>query len=115
MNIYLLIFIILVILLAVIFIVGAVKSPKKAKIWLRAAVLEAEKVLGTDTGKAKLQYVYNLFVEKFKFLSIFISFDLFQEWVNEALKWMDQQLLTNPNLDKYVGVDPEKAKEHYLK
>ena len=39
------------------------------KEWLLLAVVEAEKKLGRGTGQIKLRYVYDMFIEKFKFLA----------------------------------------------
>ena len=73
----------------------------KIKKWLVYACLEAEKALGTDTGKAKLLMVYNLFTDKFTFASKLISFDKFSEMVDEALVEV-RIMLENDSLKNYV-------------
>ena len=47
---------------------------QKIQEWLLWAVTEAEKELGGGTGQIKLRQVYNLFIERFKFISTLISF-----------------------------------------
>ena len=47
--------------------------------WLLLAVIEAEKALGSGTGQVKLRYVYDLFIDKFKFLSLVVTFNQFSE------------------------------------
>ena len=42
--------------------------------WLLLAVIKAEKELGSGTGQVKLRYVYDLFIDKFKVMSMFITF-----------------------------------------
>lgn len=71
------------------------------KEWLQFAVIEAEKELGSGTGAVKLRYVYDMAVAKFKWLS-FISFDMFSEWVDEALDAMKEQLKSNKAIATYV-------------
>ena len=43
------------------------KQLEIVKEWLLLAVVEAEKKLGGGTGQIKLRYVYDMFIEKFKF------------------------------------------------
>ena len=71
--------------------------------WLLYAVIEAEKVLGSGTGKVKLRFVYNLFVAKFGYLAKFISFDMFSMMVDTALDKMEDMLETNEGVQKYVN------------
>lgn len=74
---------------------------KNIKEWLKFAVMEAEKQLGSGTGQAKLRYVYDMAITKFKWLS-FISFETFSAWVDEALEWLNEQLTENKNIKNYV-------------
>ena len=85
---------ILALLLGVLLMLGAVylfvKLPwqtkvSKVKQWLLWAVVEAEKQLGSGTGKLKLRAVYDLFVERFPAVARAVSFDTFAGWVDEAL------------------------------
>lgn len=75
---------------------------KKVKEWLLWAVVIAERELGGGTGQLKLRYVYNLFIEKFPSLVTIISFDLFSQYVDEALEKMKHLLETNKEIDAYV-------------
>lgn len=65
------------------------------KEWLLLACLEAEKALGSKTGKIKLRYVYDLFVARFKFMSYIISFEQFSLMVDEALDTMRDLIESN--------------------
>ena len=55
------------------------------KDWLLYACLEAEKELGSGTGKAKLRRVYAMFLTKFPWIAPVISFGTFSLWVDAAL------------------------------
>ena len=84
-----------------------IKMPKAKQIesikqYLRFAVLEAEKQLGTGTGQAKLRMVYDMALSKFAWLS-FVSFNTFSTWVDEALVWLNFQLEENRNISEYVN------------
>lgn len=84
-----------------------VKRPTTSQIqsikeWLLYAVTEAEKALGSGTGQLKLRYVYNMFIDKFPYLSEIISFDMFSGLVDEALENMRYLIETNTAVEKYV-------------
>ena len=84
-----------------------VKLPKEQKIknlkeWLKWAVVEAEKALGSGTGQLKLRMVYDMAAAKFPWVVKLVSFDLFSAWVDEALEWMRKQLSENKALNYYV-------------
>lgn len=70
--------------------------------WLLLAVVEAEKQLGGGTGQIKLRFVYDMFISKFKFLSMLISFEHFSLMVDDALDQMREMLLTNQQLKEYI-------------
>lgn len=70
--------------------------------WLLLAVVKAEKQLGGGTGQIKLRFVYDMFIDKFKFLSMLISFSQFSSMVDEALDQMKEMLLTNQQLKEYI-------------
>lgn len=70
--------------------------------WLLLAVVEAEKQLGGGTGQIKLRFVYDMFISKFKFLSMLISFGQFSLMVDEALDQMKEMLSTNQQLKEYI-------------
>lgn len=85
-----------------------IKLPREAKIanvkeWLKIAVFEAEKYFGGGTGQLKLRYVYDLAIKQFPWLITLITFELFDEWVKEALIWMEDQIEKNPRMKAYVG------------
>lgn len=77
----------------------------KIKEWLLYAVTEAEKELGSGTGKIKLRYVYDLFLTKFTWLSKIIAFDTFSDMVDEVLETFRTLLNTNTNLQSYIASD----------
>lgn len=72
------------------------------KEWLLLAVVEAEKKLGGGTGQIKLRYVYDMFIEKFKFLALMITFEQFSVMVDMALDKMRLILSSNEKLKDYV-------------
>ena len=87
-------------------VIKFVKEPRETQIknlkeWLKYAVTEAEKALGSGTGQLKLRYVYDMATSKFAFLK-FITFDKFSEWVDEALEWLENQLESNTAIQKHV-------------
>lgn len=71
--------------------------------WLLLAVIKAEKELGSGTGQIKLRYVYDLFIDKFKFSSMFITFSQFSLLVDSALIVMKVILTDNKNVQEYVA------------
>ena len=74
---------------------GKASQMKNLKEWLLYATTEAEKALGSGTGKLKLRTVYDMFLLKFPWLAKIISFDTFSNLVDEALE--DRNGLLNPN------------------
>lgn len=80
------------------------KSTKLTKLreWLLYAVLKADKELGSGTGQIKLRYVYDMFISKFKFLSMFINFDIFSKLVDEALVKMAELLKDNDSINNLI-------------
>lgn len=63
--------------------------------WLKWAVAEAEKQLGSGTGQLKLRLVYNMAVDKFPWITKIVTFEEFSMWVDEALLWLNKQLESN--------------------
>ena len=86
---------------------GMTETEREEKIikWLLWAVIEAEKDLGSKTGKLKLVKVYDMFIEKFPWAVKAISFDRFKEMVDEALKEMRMILNSNRTIAEYVNSD----------
>lgn len=78
------------------------KQIEIVKEWLLLAVVEAEKKLGGGTGQIKLRYVYDMFIEKFKFLALMITFEQFSTMVDMALDKMRLMLSSNEKLKDYV-------------
>ena len=78
------------------------KQLEIVKEWLLLAVVEAEKKLGGGTGQIKLRYVYDMFVEKFKFLALMITFEQFSAMVDISLDKMRLMLSSNEKLKDYV-------------
>lgn len=80
------------------------KQKAKIKEWLVWACIEAEKSLQSGTGQMKLRQVYNMFcsVPAFTWVAKLISFDLFSEWVKEALLTAKEILVKNEALARYV-------------
>ena len=98
-------YLVLLAVIIVIAIVVAIKQPAKIKEWLIWAVTQAEKDLGSGTGQMKLRKVYDMFTSKYKFISMFVTFDIFSKWVDSALDIMRGMINTNPNIESYVGLD----------
>lgn len=71
--------------------------------WLILAVVQAEKELGGGTGQVKLRFVYDMFMQKFKFLSKVITFQQFSDLVDEALKAMKLMIQNNKNVADYIN------------
>ena len=82
---------------------GKEKQLKIAKEWLLLAVVEAEKQLGEGTGAIKLRFVYDMFTNKFKFLSMLLSFEQFSSMVDDVLDRMRLMLASNEQLKSYVN------------
>lgn len=101
---------------AVMFVINFFQKPtpeqlRQVREWLLFAVTEAEKALGSGTGKLKLRYVYDMFITKFEFISKLISFDKFSELVDQALEEMKKLLESNKSVQAYVGVETSEVKE----
>lgn len=109
-NWYIFVGLIAIVALVVARIKGFIKLPtdkqiERVKEWLKYAVTEAEKELGTGTGQAKLRLVFDMFIQRFPIFSKFITFQTFSDWVDIALEWLNKQLDTNEKLAEYVYGD----------
>ena len=71
--------------------------------WLLLAVIKAEKELGDGTGQLKLRFVYDLFIDKFRFISMLMSFSQFSKLVDQALDTMRDILDSNKQIKDYVA------------
>lgn len=77
----------------------------KVKEWLLWAVIYTERELGAGTGVAKLRFCYDLFLQRFPSLVSVISFEMFSDFVDEALVQMKKILETNKDIEEYVKGD----------
>ena len=82
---------------------GKEKQIQVVREWLLLAVIEAEKALGSGTGQVKLRYVYDLFISKFKYLSLIISFSQFSLLVDQALDTMRDMITNNKQVEDYIN------------
>ena len=93
----------------VIFIFGLlhtiIKKPGQIKKWLINACIVAEQSLGSGTGQVKLHQVYNAFVAKYPYFSLFISFETFSKWVDEALEQIREWIENNDKIASLVQDD----------
>ncbi len=78
-------------------------NEKRIKQWLLQAVVQAEKELGSGTGKVKLSVVYDMFIARFPIVSKFISFNTFSSFVDDVLETMREILESNKSLKEYIG------------
>lgn len=74
----------------------------RVKKWLLWAVTEAEKELGSGTGKLKLTAVYDMFVQRFPWVAKIITFERFSNLVDEVLEDMRDMLKQNKAAAEYV-------------
>ena len=92
--------------LIIVFAIGGiylvVKYPAKVKEWLIYACACAEKSLGSGTGKLKLRYVYDLFVDKFPLIGKLVSFETFGKWVDEALVELNKMIINSVDIEDYI-------------
>lgn len=68
------------------------------KNWLVWAVTEAEATFGSNTGKLKLRYAYELAVARFPIIAKIIPFSLFGKLVDSALDVMRDMIENNKNI-----------------
>lgn len=68
------------------------------KNWLVWAVSEAEAVFGSNTGKLKLRYAYELAIKRFPMISKIIPFSLFSKMVDDALDIMRDMIENNTDI-----------------
>ena len=107
-NWYMLVIAAVVVFAVVAAVIKFVKLPTgeqmvRVKEWLKYAVTKAEQAYGSKTGELKLHSVYDAFIAKFPWMSIFISYEEFKTLVDEALKWMNEQLNNNEAFSKAIS------------
>ena len=93
------------------------KQQKKVKEWLIWGCIEAERALQSGTGQLKLREVWNMFcaVPTFTWVARMITFELFSEWVSDALVTVKEMLINNPTLAEYVYGKNSAEQVEYLK
>lgn len=91
---------------------GKEKQLEMVSEWLLLAVVQAEKELGSKTGRIKLRYVYDMFIQRFGKLAIVIPFEQFSMMVDAALDKMRDILSNNENLAQYIGCSCSGDCEH---
>ena len=69
--------------------------------WLVDKVADAEAYFGSETGQLKLRSVSNVFVQNRPILAVFISFDKFSDYVDEALKKFEIMLSDNGKIKEW--------------
>ena len=84
-------------ILAVILVAGSIYV-NGFKNWLVWAVSEAEATFGSNTGKLKLRYAYELAIERFPLMAKFIPFSLFSRFVDGALDVMRDMIANNKSI-----------------
>ena len=102
------ILVLVIVAIICILVAGFLKLGKERQLkviteWLLLAVIKAEKELGGGTGQVKLRFVYDLFIDKFKFASMFISFNQFSTLVDSALVIMKEMISNNKNIEEYIS------------
>lgn len=70
--------------------------------FLKWAVFQAEKRLGSGTGQLKLREVYQQATLQFPWVAERITFEKFSQMVDEALIWMRKEIGNNKNLKEFV-------------
>lgn len=81
------------------------KQLEKVKKWMLQAVIFAEAELGTGTGKLKLSFVFDVFVQRFPWLAKVVSFELFSSLVDTTLEEMREMLKTNKNVRRIIQIE----------
>lgn len=81
-------------------------TPKQQLSKVRAALLymvtEAEKELKSKTGRVKRSMVWEWLVERFPFISLFITEEKYDELLDQALEEFRKMLESNDSLYDYV-------------
>ena len=97
---------IIAIIIGAILLIGlicyVINQRKSVKEWLFLAVVEAEKALGSKTGRLKLRQVFKEFITLFPIFSKFVTFEKFSKWVDGALAQMKETLKSNSAIQEYI-------------
>lgn len=89
--------------LAVIFVMIASMRYKSFKNWLVYAVSEAEKYLGSGTGKLKIRYAYDLAIKQYPVIAKIIPWSLFSKLIDAALVVMRQMIDDNQMIANVIS------------
>lgn len=82
------------------------------KNWLVWAVSEAEAIFGSNTGKLKLRYAYELAVKRYPVLAKLIPFSVFDLMVGKALEVMRDMIENNATIAEAIhGVVKDVAEQ----
>lgn len=75
--------------------------------WLLQAVIWAEALYGSGTGRLKLSAVYSAFCEQLPWLAKVIPFETFAQYVDDALEEMRHLIESNAAIAELVSDPPE--------
>lgn len=92
---------------AVILVIVASMRYKSFKNWLVYAVSEAEKYLGSGTGKLKIRYAYDLAVKQYPVTAKIIPWSLFSKLIDAALVIMRQMIDDNKKIAEVINKKTE--------
>jgi hypothetical protein len=93
--------IIIGVILAIIVIAGGIYV-NGFKNWLVWAVSEAENMFGSNTGKLKLRYAYELAVNRYPILAKIIPFSVFSGMIDGALDVMRKMIEDNEEIANVI-------------
>lgn len=95
--------------LAIVIVIGLLALRFKSfKNWLVYAVSEAEKALGSGTGKLKIRYAYDLAIAKYPVIAKVIPWNLFSWLVDSALVIMREMISENTSIADVIEGKVEK-------
>lgn len=99
---------VLLVVMTLVLVVRFLRRPKTEKLavvqeWLLWAVARAESYLGGGTGKKKLAMVYSWFEMRFPLMAAVITFEKFEQMVDEALEQLEEFLMDEAIMDMMVG------------
>lgn len=89
--------------LAVVLVIVASMRYKSFKNWLVYAVSEAEKYLGSGTGKLKIRYAYDLAIKQYPVIAKIIPWSLFSKLIDSALVVMRQMIDDNQMIANVIS------------
>lgn len=92
---------------AVILVIVAAMRFKSFRNWLVFAVSEAEKYLGSGTGKLKIRYAYDLAVKQYPTITKILPWRVFSRLVDAALVIMRQMIDENQKIAEAINTKTE--------